>query len=148
MTVMTVQEVRSEHPVAQPVQCDRQEIPCPQSRGAGLQVAQPVQSVLGPLKQGDSPVRQTVQGTAQKVKQQRDPPTVLLAPCDRPTVPCSQRRGTSMLVTQPANSAMGHLDHSDSPARKADREKDRGTVQQGAMRSVKFAVQQALAGSM
>ncbi len=143
MIVMTAQEVHSEHPVAQPVQCDRQEIPCPQSRGASLHVAQPVQSVLGPLKQGDSPVRQTVQGTAQKVKQQRDPPTVLLAPCDRPTVPCSQRRGASMLVTQPANSAMGHLDHSDSPARKADREKDRGTVQQGAMRSVKFAVQLA-----
>ena len=80
---------------------------------------------------------------AQKVKQQEDPPTVLLAPCDRPIVTCSQRRGASMLVTQPANSAMGHLDHSDSPARKADREKDRGTVQQGAMRSVKFAVQLA-----
>ncbi len=69
MTVMTVQEVHSEHPAAQPVQCDRKEIPCPQSRGASLHVAQSGQSVLGFQEQGDLPAKQTVQKTAQKVKQ-------------------------------------------------------------------------------
>jgi hypothetical protein len=145
MTVMTAQEdeQHSEHPTAQLVQCDRQETPCPQSRGASIHVAQPGQSVLGHLEQGDLPARKAIQETALKVKQHRDPPAALLAQCDRPIILCSQRRGASMLVTQSANSAPGRLELSEAPAKKTDRKTDRGIAQQVEKRADQHAVQLA-----
>jgi hypothetical protein len=48
-----------------------------------------------------------------------------------------------MLVTQSASSALGHLEQSDSPAREAEKEENRGLAQQGAKKANQLVVQLA-----